>query len=55
MQLNQQRAKRYKCHSLILSISVQAANFGGLDAVGNQLAEDAKPKQSLIEKHLAQP
>jgi len=40
---------------LSLCFSAQAANFGGPDAVENQIAEDDHPKQSLIEKHLAEP
>lgn len=43
--------------TLLLSLSFpsQAANFGGPDAVENQIVEDATPKQSLIEEHLSEP
>ena len=41
---------------LFFSLSpAQATNFGGPNAVENQIPEDASPKQSLIEKHLAEP
>ena len=40
---------------MMMSNITWAQNFGGPDAVGNQIEEDARPKPSLIEEHLTEP